>query len=188
MEESLMSENKSNNKRPIGRKVSPVILIRLSAVLVFLLMIGHMSACPWSSTHGLQETQLIDSMKSVDFVFFGERSAYWSLYFGWGLLVGVLLLTLAILLWFLSDFAQVAPRRLGVITGIISASSLIGSYLSFRFFFIPPFVLFSVICLILLTVTVQLMGKQTMFAGANLDKRLVAYEAAGSQRPHPRTD
>jgi len=31
-------------------------------------------------------------MKSVELEFMGERSAYWRLYFGWGLLIGVVLL------------------------------------------------------------------------------------------------
>jgi len=163
MEESLMSENKSNNKRLLGFLVSPVVLIRLSSILVVLLMAGHTSAYPWTSTHGLQEIQLVDSMKSVEFEFLGERSTYWSLYYGWGLLISVLLLTLAIILWLLSDLARLAPRRLGVITGIISASCLVGAYLSFRFFYIPPFLFFSAICVILLTAAVQLLRQQTMF-------------------------
>jgi hypothetical protein len=105
-------------------------------------------------------------MKSVEFVFFGEHSTYWSLYFGWGLLIGVLLLTFSVILWLLSDLARLAPRRLGVITGILSASCLIGSYLSFRFFFIPPFLFFLVLCVILLTVSVQLLRQQTVFPAA----------------------
>jgi hypothetical protein len=155
-----MSEKKFNNKRLPGILVSPVALIRLCSILFFLLMVGHMSAYPWTSTHGVQESQLVDSMKSVEFNFFGERSAYWSLYFGWGLLVGVLLFTLAIILWLLSDLARRAPRHLGLITGVISASCLVGAYLSFRFFFIPPIVFFLAICVILLTATVQLMRQQ----------------------------
>ena len=103
-----MSENKSNNKRLLGFFVSPVVLIRLSSILVVLLMVGHTSAYPWTSTHGLKETQLVDLMKSGEFEFMGERSTYWSLYFGWGLLISVLLLTLAIILWFLSDLARLA--------------------------------------------------------------------------------
>jgi hypothetical protein len=156
-----MSEKKFNNKRLPGILASPVVLIRLCSILFFLLMVGHMSAYPWTSTRGLQETQLVDSMKSLEFEFLGERSSYWSLYFGWGLLVGALLLTLAFILWLLSDLARVAPRRLGIITGVISASCLVGAYLSFRFFYIPPFLSFLVICVILLTVTVQLVGRQT---------------------------
>src|SRR5437773_206040 len=137
MEETLMSENKSNNKRRLDFLISPVVLIRLSSLLFVFLMIGHMSAYPWSSTHSLQETRLVESMKSIDFEFMGERSTYWSLYFGWGLLIGVLLLTLAAMLWLLSDLARLAPRRLGVIAGIISAICGVGAYLSFRFFYVP---------------------------------------------------
>ena len=163
-----MSENKSNNKRLLGFFVSPVVLLRLSSVLVVLLMVGHMSAYPWS-THGLQETQLVDSMKSLNFEFMGERSSYWSLYFGWGLWMGVSLLTLAIILWLLADLTRFAPRSVGVITGVISASCLIGAYLSLRFFYIPPFLFYSVICVILLTAAVQLLGQQTMFTDGKKD-------------------
>jgi hypothetical protein len=162
MEEFLMSESKSNNKRLLGFLGSPLILIRLSAILFVGLMVGHMSAYPWTN-HGLQETQLVDSMKSLNVEFMGERSSYWSLYFGWGLWMGVSLLTLAIILWLVSDLARLAPRRVGVITGVISASCLIGAYLSFRFFYIPPLLFYLAICLILLTATVQLLRQQTKF-------------------------
>ena len=158
-----MSEGKSNNKRLLGFLGSPLILIRLSAILFVGLMVGHMSAYPWTN-HGLQETQLVDSMKSLNFEFMGERSSYWSLYFGWGLWMGVSLLTLVIILWLVSDLARLAPRRVGVITEVISASCLIGAYLSFRFFYIPPLLFYLAICLILLTATVQLLRQQTKFA------------------------
>jgi len=107
-----MSENKGNNKRQLGLPVSPAVLIRISSILVFLLMVGHMSAYPWTSTRSPQEIRLVNSMKSVALEFMGERSPYWSLYFGWGLLIGVFLLTLAVILWLLSDLARLAPGRL----------------------------------------------------------------------------
>jgi hypothetical protein len=153
MVESMMSESQSVSKRWL----SPVVLIRVSSILFVGLMIGHMSAYPWTSTKILQETTLIDSMKYIQFEFMGERSPYWSLYFGWGLLVGVLLLTIAIILWILSDLAHVGSRSVGIISGIVSATSLVGAYLSFRFFYIPPFLFFLVICVILTTAAAQLL-------------------------------
>ena len=113
---------------------SPAGLMRLSALLVVLLMIGHTSAYPWASTHALHESQLVELMKSVDFAFAGERSTYWSLYYGWGLLISVLLLTWGIILWLMADLARLAPRRVAAITGILCASALAGAYLSWRFF------------------------------------------------------
>src|SRR5260370_31092064 len=113
MEESLMSENKPNSRRAPGFLVSPVVLIRISSVLTSLLMAGHTSAYPWASTHSLRETQLVASMKSVDFVFMGQHSTYCNLYFGWGVLVVVLLLSLVIILWPLSDLARLSPRQVG---------------------------------------------------------------------------
>ena len=74
----------------------PVVLIRLSAVLFGGLLIGHMSAYPWTSAHVARQVNLVDQMRNIPFEFMGEHSTYWNLYFGWGLLVGVLLFTLAI--------------------------------------------------------------------------------------------
>ena len=154
---SLISEKKTNNKRLLDFLLSPVVLIRISAILFVILTIGHTSAYPWTSDRVLLEKHLVTSMKSVDLVFVGERSSYWSLYFGWGLYVAVLLLTLTIILWFLSDLAHLAPRRVGVITGIISATSLAGAYLSLRFFYVPPFLLLSATFVTLLWAAIRLL-------------------------------
>lgn len=136
---------------------SPTGLIRISSILYVGLTMGHMSAYPWRSTHDPREVGLVDSMKSFPFEFMGERSSYWSLYFGWGLLVGVLLLTIAIVLWSSSALARTEPRSVGAISGIISATSLIGAYLSLRFFFVPPFIFYLVICVLLTAATVRLL-------------------------------
>ena len=99
-------------------------------------------------------------MKSVPFEFMGQRSTYWNLYFGWGVLVAVLLLALASILWILPDFATLRPRSAGAISAIVAIASLFGAYLSFRFFYIPPFVLFSVICATLTGATTQLLRQR----------------------------
>lgn len=156
MAESMMSESKSIRKR----WRSPVVLIRLSSILFVGEMIGHVSAYPWTSAQDPREAKLVALMKDIPFVFAGERSTYWNLYFGWGLLVAVLLLTLAVILWILSDLAHIGSRAVGAISGIVSATSLLGAYLSFRFFYIPPFLFFSVICVILTTAAVQLLRRQ----------------------------
>lgn len=154
---SLISDNKSNNERLPGFFTSPVVLIRVSSILVGLETVGHISGYPWTAGHVLQETQLVHSMKAVDYLFFGERSSYWNLYSGWGLFIFVLLFTLANILWFLSNLARLAPRQIGVITGIISTGLLACAYLSFRFFYLPSSLLLSATCLILLTAAAQLL-------------------------------
>ena len=153
---SSNSEKKTNESRS-GFFTSPMALIRLSSILFFILTIGHTSAYPWTTSQNLREKQLVASMKSVDLVFAGEHSSYWSLYFGWGLYVAVLLLTLAIILWLLSNVARIVPRQVGIMIQIISACCLAGAYLSFRFFYIPPFVLLSAIFVILQAAAVRLM-------------------------------
>lgn len=145
-----------NNKR----WPSPRALFRVSSILMVGLMIGHMSAYPWISTKAPQESQLRTLMKSLPFVFMGERSTYWNLYFGWGILVGVLLLAFAGILWILSDVTTLKPRSVGAISAVVSTMSLVGACLSFRFFYVPPFVLFSTICTTLLVATLQLLNRR----------------------------
>jgi uncharacterized membrane protein YjgN (DUF898 family) len=125
-------------------------------------MIGHTSAYPWASVHSPQEAQLIGSMNSIKFEFMGESSTYWNLYFGWGILVSVLLLSLAGILWFMADMVRLSPRRVGIITGITAVTCLIGSYLALQFFFLPPTIMFFVIFLMLATSTVQLLRFKTL--------------------------
>lgn len=161
-----MSEDNSYSGRLLRSLTSPVVLIRASSLLVVLLMAGHLSAYPWATNHGLQETQLVDSMKSVDFEFLGARSTYWNLYFGWGILVGIQLLTLSIILWLLSDLGRLAPRRVGVITGIISVSCLVGACLSYRYFYVPPFLFYFAIWIMLLTASMRLLRPPIHVAGA----------------------
>jgi hypothetical protein len=156
-----MPDDKSYSGRLLRFVASPVVLIRASSILVVLLMAGHLSAYPWTAGHGIQETQLVDSMKSVDFEFLGARSTYWNLYFGWGILISIQLLTLSLILWLLSDLVRLAPRRLGFITGIISACCLVGAYLSYRYFYIPPFLFYLAIWIMLLTVSVRLLRPST---------------------------
>jgi len=139
---------------------SPVVLIRISSILVVLETVGHMTGYPWTSNRVPEEAQLVHSMKAVDFLFFGERSTYWNLYTGWGLFIAVLLLTLAIMLWMLSNFTRLAPKQAGGITGIISTSLMACAYLSFRFFYLPSSLLLSVTFVILLVATVRLMTEK----------------------------
>ena len=63
----------------------PVALIRVSAVLFGGLLIGHMSAYPWTSSHVERQVNLVDQMRNIPLEFVGERSTYWNRYFGWGL-------------------------------------------------------------------------------------------------------
>jgi hypothetical protein len=156
----MTSQTISISKRQFGRLLAPVMLIRVSSALFAGLMIGHMSAYPWASADAPQQTQLVGSMKAVAFEFMGERSTYWNLYFGWGLLVGILLLALALVLWLLSDIARVAPRSAGLISGIVAATSLAGACLSFRYFYIPPFLFFSILCAILTAAAIRLLRQK----------------------------
>lgn len=139
---------------------SPVVLIRLSSILYVATMLGHLYGYPWTSAHNPRETKLVELMKEVPFVFFGESSSYWNLYLGWALWVAVFLLAFGVILWILSDLAHLGSRGVGALCGLISATSLIAAYLCFRFFYIPPSLMLSAIFVLLTTATVQLWRRQ----------------------------
>jgi hypothetical protein len=169
-----MPDSTSNGKQRSSFLASPVVLTRLSSLLFVFLTFGHMSAYPWSSAESLRETHLVDSMKSTDFIFMGERSTYWGLYFGWGLLVGVLLFSMAAMLWLLSDLSCLVPRRVGIIAAINSAVCGIGAYLSFLYFYVPPMLCFSANCVILLTVAAILLRAPTAARGRRTNEIMTA--------------
>ena len=144
----------------------PVALNRLSAVLFGGLMLGHMSAYPWTSSHVERQVNLVDQMRNIPFEFIGERSTYWNLYFGWGLLVGVLLFTLAITLWLLARRVQFDARSAGAISGTFSAARAVGA-LSIHYFYVPPFLFFLVIAALMATAAVQLLRRPERTIGSS---------------------
>src|SRR5215467_14322337 len=119
MTKSAITGGKLHNKQWL----SPATLIRVGSILIVGLMIGHMSAYPWTSIKAPQETQLTRLMKSVPFEFMGQHSTYWNLYFGWGVLVAVLLLALASILWILPDLATLRPRSAGAISATLTGAT-----------------------------------------------------------------
>jgi len=125
------------------------VLIRAASVLLAALMIGHMSAYPWSSASIAEQARLAGRMKSVLFGFAGQTTTYWNLYFGWGVLVGILLLALAVIVWLVAELVPYAPRIVAGISGVVAGTSVIGAYLSWRFFFLPPCLLFLAIAILL---------------------------------------
>ena len=152
---------------PAKRLPSPRVSIRVASVLFGGLMLGHLSGYPWTSAHIAEQARLVGAMKATDFVFAGERQTYWGLYFGWGVLVAALLLSMAVMLWLMSGLTRIAPRQVGAVTGVVSATCLAGSFISLRFFYAPPTAFFAVLSAILLVATVQLVraGRETADQG-----------------------
>lgn len=152
MEQSAVSQHKSISKW----WRSPVLLIRISSALYTVTALGHASAYPWSSTREPRAAGLIALMKDLPFVFLGERSTYWNLYFGWGNLVVVCLLAFAAILWLLSDLARVDARTVGAAAWVMAAASFVAAWISFRLFYTPPFIAYLVSCMVLAMSAVQL--------------------------------
>jgi hypothetical protein len=60
---------------------------------------------------------------------------------------------------------------------------LAGAYISFRFFYIPPFLFDVAICVILLTAAVQLLRQQTMFADGKNGETINSASAKMPENP-----
>ena len=79
------------------------------SVLFVGLVAGHLSAYPWLSGRSTEVDALWEAMNSAALEFAGQRSSYWHIYFGWGLLIALMLLAKAAILWLISGLAA-SPR------------------------------------------------------------------------------
>ena len=98
---------------------------------------------------------------NLPFVFLGEASTYWNLYFGWGILVALCLLTFAAILWFVSDLARVSSHGVGAICWVMSAASFVSAGISFRYFYLPPTVTYLACGVFLARAALQLRRRES---------------------------
>jgi len=125
------------------------VLFRIASVLILLFAAGH--------TLGFRQTDpkwgvdsLLESMRSSHFVAQGFSRTYWDFYIGFGFFVSVFLIFAAVLAW---QLGGLPPVTLALMRGPAWALALCFAavtILSWRFFFIAPFVFATVISLCLI--------------------------------------
>lgn len=97
--------------------------LRAAAIVTLLFAAGHLMGAS-SSWSPLGETAVLQAMRSFQFDVMGSRRTYETLYVGFGIYIGVLMLAKATLLWQLARVARTQPasaRPLAVTLGVASA-------------------------------------------------------------------
>ena len=96
-------------------------------------------------------------MKSLHFGVMGFTRSYWDFYVGFGLIISVLLLLVAVMLWQLASDAKTEPRRTTPFIGVLLAAFTAIAILDGVYFFTAPLVLSVaiVVCLALAWVSAR---------------------------------
>ena len=119
--------------------MKPFWLYRVAAVLLLLFSAGH--------TVGFRKTKpewgidaIVNAMKTTSFYVNGFPRTYWDFYVGFGLFVSLLLLFAALVCWQLGGLNMAALKSMPFLTWSLVICFVGVTYLSWRYFFIPPLV------------------------------------------------
>jgi hypothetical protein len=124
--------------------------LRIAAVLAAVQYGAHvilfLRAKP---SHGTDEIDLVQRMKSLRWNFGGFRRSYWDFYFGYGLLVILWGVIEVILLWQLAAIASTSPAHVAPLIVTLLAANIAHAVLTIRYFFLIPVIFDSVIAIML---------------------------------------
>ena len=140
-------------------KPTPRFLSKSASVLVMLYAFGHSRSYPWTPVVGPSQHELLRQLQNNTFDVLGVHRSYWDFYVGFGIDVSIVHFTIALTLWLLADVLEVSPKKMALILGLFSLSYLAGSVVMWRYFFLPPFMLSSLIVLLTLTAAIKLNWK-----------------------------
>ena len=116
------------------------LLLRIAAVITFLYFAGHTAGIPWTPAVGPTEMPVLEAMKSHTFDVEGFTRTYWDFYFGFGVIISVYVLVLAVVLWQLGSLAQTDAVRIRPIIASIFVAFVVNAVLAWKYFFAVPVV------------------------------------------------
>jgi hypothetical protein len=126
--------------------VSASRLYKVSAILLVLFALGH--------TVGFRKVDptwnadgVVNEMRSVSFDVQGFRRSYWDFFAGFGLFVSAMLLFAAVLAWQLGSMPRGALAAIPVVRWSFAICFVAIAALTWRYFFIAPDVLSSLVAL-----------------------------------------
>ena len=127
-------------------------LLRIAAVVAAIQYIAHgilfLSAKP---SHGSDEIDLVERMKSLRWNFRGFERSYWNFYFGYGLIVILWGVVEVVLLWQLARLAGASSASVAPLVATLLAANIGHAILTLRYFFLIP-AIFDIMIAILLAV------------------------------------
>ncbi len=123
--------------------------LRIAAVITLLYFAGHTAGMPWTPYTNPEATTVLEAMKNHSFEAEGFKGTYWDLYFGFGISISAYLLVQAAVLWQLATLAKTDAIRVRPIVVSFLVVFVINAALAWKYFFVVPVVMASVIALCL---------------------------------------
>lgn len=125
-------------------------LLRIAAVVAAIQYGAHailfLTAKP---THGAEEVDLLQRMRSLRWHVRGFQRSYWEFYFGYGLLVILWGIIEVVLLWQLAVLAGSSAASVAPLVATLLAANIAHALLTLRYFFLIPVVFDGVIAILL---------------------------------------
>lgn len=115
------------------------IPLRIASVVTFFYAAGHSSGFPWMAPEGTENTALTSHLQSYRFDFMGSSRTVWDFHLGFGLIISLDLVVLAMTLWCLAtlarriDTALLRPILAALAVAMVAHAALVG-----RYFFVAP--------------------------------------------------
>jgi hypothetical protein len=135
--------------------VKPVIYIRIAAVLTFIHAVLHTIGGVFGSISPGSATIAAEAMKSNQFVAMGNLRTYWDFYMGMGLAVSLFLTMESVVFWFLASVARSHAGQIRPILIVFAIGYLAFAIDSYRYFFLAPVIVESIIALCLVAAAVS---------------------------------
>lgn len=119
--------------------MTPTLFLRIASVLSLIHCVLHTVGGVFGSPkHGAEEIAVIETMKSHHFEIAGSMRSYWDFFFGYGLLVTIVLFFLSVFFWQLASLARTNPAWMRPILIVFCLNFLAMSLVAWKYFFIAP--------------------------------------------------
>jgi hypothetical protein len=130
--------------------MKPALYLRIAAALTFIHAVLHTIGGVYGKPEPGPAAQAVAAMQANHFLLMGSPRSYWDFYMGMGLCVTVFLTVEAVVFWLLASLANTAGARLRPILAVFAFGYLALAVNSYRYFFVAPVVVETLIALCLL--------------------------------------
>ena len=132
--------------------MKPTLFLRIASVLTLIHGVGHTIGGVFGSPrNGTEEMAVIDTMKAHSFNVMGSMRTYWDFFFGYGLILSILLIIEGVLFWQLATLAKTDATRIKPIVALFSLSFVGTAIIGWKYFFVAPAVMELLIAVCLAT-------------------------------------
>src|SRR6476620_5143587 len=118
----------------------PVILYRVSAVVLLLFAAGHQYGFRQVDPT-LKADATVAAMRDVRFLIQGFQRTYWEFFSGFGFFVTVLLLFSAVFAWQVGGLSPEVRQTLAPVRWVFAIAYVVIAALTWRYFFMAPAIL-----------------------------------------------